>query len=108
MDKISVRYGESFNLELVANDVTAETATFYAGKVGQTPVITIPTSFVEGVAYIVAAPDDTKVPLAKYKYQITVTYSGGEVYKFPTKDDCDESGLPELEVLEALDETEVI
>lgn len=107
MDTIKVRYGESYDFTIESDDLTAETATFYVGKDGETPVITVPSTFVDGVAVIEIPADDTKIPLGDYKYQITINLEGGKVHKYPTDEECQESGLPDFIVLEALDETEV-
>lgn len=107
-----VRYGESMDLEIETDDELAQTATFIAGKAGHTPVITLTSEFVDKVAYITAEPEDTRVPLGEYCYQITVHAVGGHIYKYPVSrkknncDDCD--GLPSFVVLESLDETEAI
>ena len=107
METKKVRYGESFQFTIESEDETAETATFYVGLEGETPLITVPANFVDGKALIEGTPDDTKIPLGEYKYQITVTLSGNKVHKYPTYEECEESGLPKFIVLEALDELEV-
>lgn len=108
MDEIKVRYGESFDLEILSDDLAAQTVTLYVGKVGQTAKITVPATFGEGVAYIVGTEEDTKIPLGTYKYMLKVETTDGKTYKFPTADECEESGLPDFTVSEALDETEVV
>ncbi len=106
MEKYKIRYGESFDFTIETDEDTAETATFLVGKEGQSPVIEVSANFVDGAAYIEVDPEETKVPLGSYKYQITIALSGSKVHKYTTDDDCD-GNLPEFEVLEALDETEV-
>lgn len=108
MEHIKVRYGESFDLSIESDDDTATLATLFVGKVGQTPVITIPANFENGIAYIAGNPSDTRVPLGKYKYQVNVFFADGRELKYPTDEYCEENGLPEFSVLEALDETEVV
>ena len=47
-------------------------------------------------------------PLGTYKYQINVDYDDGKVIKFPAGDRCDgDTELPNIQILEALDLTEV-
>lgn len=116
MDKIKVRYGESFDLSVESDDDTATVATLFVGKVGQMPLITIPASFEfeedeknpRKIAYIVGTPADTRIPLGTYKYQLNVSFEDGRELKYPTDEYCEENGLPEFVVLEALDETEVV
>lgn len=108
METIKVRYGESFDLKLESDDVTAQTVTLFVGKEGALPKITVPANFVSGIAFLEGTPDSTKIPLGEYKYQLTVTFSDGKVRKYPTAEDCEVDGLPDFVVLEALDETEVL
>ncbi len=108
MDKEEVRYGETYSFTIESDDLTAETATFYIGKEGEQPVITAPADFVGGVAEIEVTAEQTKVPLGEYKYQITIILEGGKVQKYPTNEECSETGLPTFTILEALDEIEVI
>lgn len=106
MKTFKVRYGESFDFTIELADNTAETATFYVGMEGEEPLIEATGTFTNGVAVIEVPANDTKIPLNTYKYQITVTLSGGKVHKYPTDEECEENGLPNFIVLEALDETE--
>lgn len=116
MDTIKVRYGESFDLSVQSDDESATTATLFVGKVGQSPLITIPAAFENviisnntvRIAYIEGERDHTRIPLGTYKYQFNISYSNGRELKFPTDEECEENGLPEFIVLEALDETEVV
>lgn len=118
METEKVRYGESFKYKVESDDTTAQTATFYVGKAGQSPVITVPATFENGVAYIESDPEQTEIPLGTYKYQITISYTDGRVLKFPRpKKDCDDCPsdeeeenlveLPDFIIYEALDEAEV-
>jgi hypothetical protein len=108
MEELVVRYGASLDFSVEIDDDTATTVTFFVGKEGETPRIAYPATFSDGVAYISLSTDDTKIPLGRYKYQITVAHSNGREYKYPTDEYCDEFGLPDFYVLEALDETEVV
>ncbi len=109
MENFSVRYGESFDFSVETDDLTATTVTFYVGLEGETPLITVPANFVDGVAWISATKDDTKIPLGDYKYQLTVEYDDPtKAHKYPSDEDCEANGLPNFYIKEALDETEVI
>ena len=116
MDKIQVRYGESFDLSIESDDDTATVATLFVGKPGQLPLITIPAPFAfeeddnnaRKIAYIVGLPTNTRIPLGEYNYQVNVSFSDGRELKYPNDEYCEENGLPEFIVKEALDETEVV
>jgi hypothetical protein len=108
METINVRYGSTFNFSVENEDIEADTVTLYVAKTGEEPVITIPATFAEGIAFINSTEEDTRVPLGGYNYMLTVRYSDGRVHKYPTSDECEEDGLPSFNVLEALDETEVV
>lgn len=108
METFKVRYGESFDFTIETDDDTATQATFIVGNEGEMPVMEITAEFdTNGVAHIEVTPEDTKVPLGTYKYQITVELEGNKVHKYPTSEECGDNGLPEFVVLEALDEVEV-
>jgi hypothetical protein len=108
--KYKIRYGGDFDFKVESSNTLAETATFYVGKVGETPVITVPATFVDGEAFISTEPGQTEVPLGEYKWQLTIELSNGRKFKYPVdKDGCALEGddLPDFEIVEALDETEV-
>lgn len=109
MDPISIRYGESLTLPLDAGDVAAISADIYIGKPGQVYTLTQSISLVDGLGIFVFEPDDTRIPLDTYYYQINVTGDGGYVEKYPSPEDCNdcEDEFPQFIVREALDEQEV-
>lgn len=109
MDDIVVRYGESFHLSVETEEPTATTATLFVGRAGETPVITLPAQFnQDGIAYINGDPADTRKPLGTYYYQVNVALSGGDQYKYPTDEWCEDNGFPKFIIKEALDETEAV
>lgn len=109
MDSYSVPYGSSFDLAFETEDLDTTLVTLNIGHEGQAPVIIAPAEVVNGIAFISIPRADTRVPLDTYKYQLTVEYSDPDkAYKFPTKEDCGEDGLPSFEITEALDETEAV
>lgn len=109
MDEIHIRYGEALALPIDANDSTAVTATLYVGKPGELPVIVIPITLEAGVGTFELTPDDTRIPLGQYFYQVNVVNESGQPEKYPEPDcdDCPED-FPSFTVHEALDETEVV
>lgn len=109
-ETIKIRYGESLPLEVLIDDDSAVSGTFYVAKAGEIPRITKPFTIAqpEGIAEIELEPSDTRIPLGKYFYQINVVDSNGNVSKFPEPDTCDEDCMPQFVVYEALDETEVV
>lgn len=109
MDSYSVRYGESFDFSFETDDVTATVVTFYVGKEGQEPIIVAPAVITNGIAFVSVSRNETKKPLGTYKYQLTVEYDDPDkAHKFPSNEYCEEYGLPEFTITEALDETEVV
>lgn len=104
---IKVRYGASVDIMFHSDEDTAIDATLYVGNQGQLPVITVPNTFIDGVADLSVAGSLTEIPLGDYYYQITVNYSDGRIKKFPEPTACS-TDLPTLSIYEALDETEVI
>ena len=109
-ETIKIRYGQSLQLEIGIDDGAATTATLYVGKAGHLPVITktVNVAQPEGIAEITLSPDDTRIPLGEYFYQINVVDDEGNVSKFPEPDTCDDDCMPRFVVFEALDETEVV
>lgn len=111
MNKMNTRYGATVPLTVRFEDEftpAPATASVFVGMVGATPVIShTGIDFVDGVADLTIPANLTEVPLGIYKYQINVVYDDGTVDKFPDASGYDVE-LPEFEVLEALDETEVV
>lgn len=109
MDSISIRYGEGVTLPVDAGDLTAVTADIYIGKPGEAYTLTQSIGLTDGMGTFVLSPEETRVPLGTYYYQINITDSEGYVEKYPSPEDCDygESNFPQFIVAEALDEIEV-
>lgn len=110
MEKISIRYGEPVTLPIDAGDPLAVSADIYIGKPGEMYVLTANAVLTDGVGVFEFTPDETKIPLGTYYYQINVTDDTGFPEKYPSPDEeCSgcEVDFPEFIVGEALDETEV-
>jgi hypothetical protein len=110
MEPISIRYGEEVTLPLDAGDPTAISADIFIGKPGQVYVLTKHITLTLGKGTFVLEPEDTRIPLDTYYYQINVNYAVGGPDKYPSpQGDCDgcSDEFPEFVVHEALDETEV-
>lgn len=108
MNPIKVRYGASLILTVETEDTTAVSATLYVGEEGQLPVITKTALFDNLIADVSLNPEDTEVPLGKYKYQIDVIYSDGRIDKFPNPKNCLQTkDLPDFSIHESLSDTEV-
>lgn len=112
MDNINIRYGESVTLPLETGNVFNVSASIFIGKPGTLYAITKDITLVDGKGVFELAPEDTRIPLGEYNYQVNVTDADGRVEKYPGFDDngdcgeCD-SEFPLFTVKEALDETEV-
>ena len=109
MKNISVRYGESVTLPIDAGDATATSASIFIGKPGEVYAVTKTVALTAGVGTFVLDPEDTRIPLDTYYYQVNVTDGDGNIEKYPSPDcqTCDENNFPKFIVSEALDETEV-
>lgn len=108
METYEVTYGESFDFKVEIDEPEATLVTLNVGKLGELPVISVSASIEDGIAYIQGTRDDTRVPLDTYQYQLTVEFDDPtKAYKYPSKKECGENGLPRFIVSEALDETEV-
>lgn len=112
MDNIIIRYGESVTLPLDTGNILDTNAAIFVGKPGTLYVLTQAITLVDGKGVFELAPEQTKLPLGVYNYQVNVTDANGHVEKYPGGDDdgdcgeCD-SDFPTFTVKEALDETEV-
>lgn len=108
MDNIETRYGASVDFSIAVDAMDAVQATLYVGKLGETPVISKSTNFVDGVAFLNLDSNDTKVPVDEYFYQVSVIYSGtNQKKKFPEASTCEDGELPKFIVRPALDEQEI-
>ena len=110
MESINIRYGESLTLPLSTGDQFAVSADMFVGKPGQVYVLTKNITLVDGEGVFNFTPQETRLPLGTYSYQINVTDALGQVEKYPSPDrDCTgcENNFPQFIVCEALDETEV-
>lgn len=94
MKNISTSWGETLPLTVEAEDATE--ATLYIGLTGDATV-TRTAQFVEGVADVSVSAEDMQIPPGEYSYQVSITYSNGDLRKFP------DSELPRLTVLETID-----
>lgn len=110
MEKISIRYGEPVTLPIDAGDPLAVSADIYIGKPGEMYTLTGHAVLTLGVGVFEFTPEETKIPLGTYYYQINVTDDTGYPTKYPSPDEeCSgcEVDFPEFIVGEALDEIEV-
>lgn len=110
MEQISIRYGEPVTLPIDAGDPLATSADIYIGKPGEAYTLTAHTELTLGVGVFELAPDQTKIPIGTYYYQINVNDDSGYPTKYPSPDEeCSgcEVDFPEFIVGEALDEIEV-
>lgn len=116
METISIRRGETLNLEIESDDPTAQTVNLYVGipETGEV-VLNVQATFqiIEAKANLVAllrveANQSEAVPSGDYEYQLTVITGNGEVEKYPETSDCDDDcDLPKFIVKPALDSPEV-
>tara|TARA_B100001245_G_scaffold236398_1_gene227181 strand:+ start:1296 stop:1631 length:336 start_codon:yes stop_codon:yes gene_type:complete len=110
MENINIRYGESVTMPLDSGDTTAVSAVLYIGKPGELYKISKTIALTSGEGTFVLDPEDTRVPLGTYYYQVNVIDDEGGIEKYPSPDchNCTEVAFPKFIVSEALDETEVV
>lgn len=108
MEAINVRYGESFNLAVGTDDVSATEAVLYVGNMGEAPILTLTASLTLGVGQFTATAEEMELDLGTYSYQINILHSDGKLEKYPQPEDCEDGELPIFKVHEALDSPEVV
>lgn len=106
MDNIALRRGETLELTITADDLTADTILFTAAN-DDGIVISETANFstVDGDRVATIKTDDTLIDVGEYSYMLTITYSDGVVDKLPDADSCEDDGcdLPTLTICEAID-----
>lgn len=107
MESINVRYGESFNLAISTDEVSATSASLIVGVQGVTPILTLTAILTAGVGQFSASPEVMELPVGTYNYQINVLHSDGKLEKYPLPEDCDDGALPIFKVHDALDNSGV-
>jgi len=100
---ISIRQGETLELTVSIDDLTAQTVRFIAEDdngiiIDETENFS--TSGTKRVATI--ETNDTNHPLGAYEYMLVVTYSDGAIEKLPDVTDCTECELPTLTICKSL------
>lgn len=92
---ITLRQGETLQIPVEADDLSAQTVQFQAVKDG---IIFIDEteSFVDGKATIFT--NDTLLEIGEYQYMLTITYSDGVIDKLPDPSAClnGDCELPQL------------
>jgi hypothetical protein len=103
VESINVRWGESFDLAVGTDDVSATEATLIVGEMGEQPILTLGASLTLGVGQFIASAEEMELPLGTYSYQLNVLHSDGQLEKYPQPEDCVDGKLPIFKVHEALD-----
>lgn len=106
---IKVRRGETLELSVTADDLTADTVRLVVSNDAEGIIIDETESFstVDDERVATISTTDTVHPLGDYEYMLVVEYSDGFIEKLPDAVDCDEDeadcSLPTLTICEALD-----
>lgn len=112
MNRLSIRKGESLPLQIVTDDLEAETATLTVkGSITDAvALLTKTVPLVEGVGDLSLSASETLLPVGSYLYQLTISGPDSYIKKYPDAADCygdDDCSFPEFEICPALDYSEV-
>ena len=92
-----VRQGETFQLPIENDDLSASTVQFIAWNDGGRIIDEIENFTVNGSKTQATITTIANDPLGIYNYLIIITYSDGSIDKLPDPDECDgDCELPEL------------
>jgi hypothetical protein len=96
---ISIRQGETLQIPVVADDITATTVRFIATQEGVIVYdLTETFSVVDGKANATIRTEDTFIETGEYEYMLVVKYSDGTTDILPDTENCidDDCELPKL------------
>lgn len=103
---IFIRKGETLELNIKADDNTAETVQFLVAQDDGTVLINETANFTteDEVTSATIRTNDTNHPLGSYDYQFTITYSDDFIEILPDSSACTgDCELPKLTICEAID-----
>lgn len=102
INKMYVRQGETFQLPIENDDLSATTVQFVAWNDDGRIIDEIENFIITGDKTVATISKVVNDPLGTYNYLIIVTYSDGNIDKLPDPDECDgDCELPELIICEA-------
>lgn len=102
---ISIRQGETLQIPVVADDITATTVRFIATQEGVIVYdITEPFTVADTKANATIITNDTYIEIGEYEYMLVVEYSDGTVDILPDTEHCtdDNCELPKLVVCKGI------
>lgn len=107
MDKLSVRRGASLPISLKLDESNALTAELIVKKsvTDVAPTFTVVSNVVAKVADLTITATNSDITPGDYLYQVTITYTDGNIEKYPETQDCDddEVDFPILTIQPSLD-----
>jgi len=100
---ISIRRGETLELGITADDLTAQTVQMIVEDddgiiINETENFTT----VDGKRVAVIETNNTNHDLGEYEYMLTIVYADGTIEKLPDVTDCEECELPTLTICKSL------
>lgn len=107
MEDINIRRGETLEITIIADDISATTVKLTVAETDGTVVLTQTENFAtdDGDRIATIKTNDTDIPEATYEYMLTITYDDGTVEKLPDVSDCEDNcDLPTLTICKALDD----
>lgn len=109
MDTITIRQGETLELEITADDNSADTVQLTVADQDGNVIISEIESFmtIGNKRIAVIRTDNTSHPVGEYKYMLTIVYADGFIEKLPDNSSCDDDcELPEFVICESLGQDE--
>lgn len=101
---ISIRQGETLELAITADDLTADTVQLIVESTDEGIIINETENFSTSGGKRVAtiSTNDTDHALGEYEYMLIVVYSDGTIEKLPDVAECVECDLPTLTICKSL------
>lgn len=103
---ISIRQGETLELNITADDLTADTVELIVADTEGSVIINETANFdtVDNKRIATISTLDTDHPVAEYEYMLTIVYEDGYIEKLPDVSDCEgDCSLPKLNICKSLE-----
>jgi hypothetical protein len=105
MDTITLRQGETLELSVTADDLTAITLQLLVADEDDSIVIDVTENFttVDGKRIATIQTNDTNLPVGDYQYMLKLTYPDDVIEMLPDTASCDDDcSLPVLSICKSL------
>lgn len=101
--KLNIRQGETLEIEIIADDDSADTVNLLVADSDGNTVIDETENFStnNGITSATIRTDDTDHEVGEYEYMLTIVYEDGFIEKLPDAD-CEDCDLPILNICKTL------